>query len=195
MALTPGAIVFRPATKTRWKDLEALFGPRGACAGCWCLYWRLPHAQFHAGKGAGNRRAFRRLVETGQEPGLLAYAGKQPIAWCALAPRSALPRLDRSRVLAPVDAAPVWSVPCFFVARPYRRRGLQARLLVAAAARARARGAAILEGYPVEPDGATADAFAWTGLASAFREAGFKEVARRSPTRPIMRLRLGPGAR
>jgi hypothetical protein len=34
---------------------------------------------------------------------------------------------------------------------------------------------------------ATADAFAWNGLAAAFRKAGFREVARRSPTRPIMR--------
>ena len=85
----------------------------------------------------------------------------------------------------------MWSVPCFFVARSHRRRGLQARLLKAAAARAKARGAAILEGYPVEPNGgAMPDAFAWTGLASAFRKAGFAEVARRSPTRPVMRRRL-----
>jgi len=31
------------------------------------------------------------------------------------------------------------------------------------------------------------DVFAWTGFASAFKKAGFKEVIRRSETRPIMR--------
>lgn len=31
------------------------------------------------------------------------------------------------------------------------------------------------------------DTFMWTGLASAFRKAGFKEILRRSATRPIMR--------
>ena len=27
---------FHPVTPARWNDLEKLFGPRGACAGCWC---------------------------------------------------------------------------------------------------------------------------------------------------------------
>jgi hypothetical protein len=34
------------------------------------------------------------------------------------------------------------------------------------------------------------DAFAWTGISAAFQSAGFKEVARRSETRPIMRFYL-----
>jgi len=33
-------------------------------------------------------------------------------------------------------------------------------------------------------------AFAWTGIAKAFIRTGFKEVKRRSPTRPIVRLQL-----
>jgi hypothetical protein len=45
-----------------------------------------------------------------------------------------------------------------------------------------------VEGYPVEPKkGAIADASAYTGLVSAFRQAGFVPVIRRSETRPIMR--------
>ncbi len=34
-------------------------------------------------------------------------------------------------------------------------------------------------------------AFAYMGLASAFRKAGFKEVARNSETRPIFRYMIG----
>jgi GNAT superfamily N-acetyltransferase len=96
--------------------------------------------------------------------------------------------LDRSRVLARVDDAPVWSVTCFFVARKYRYSGLTVALLRAAVEHARRRGACVVEGYPIDPAGGkTADAFAYTGLESAFRDAGFVEVLRRSPTRPIMR--------
>lgn len=144
-----------------------------------------------AGSGDGNRRAFRKIVRSGEVPGILAYAGTDPIGWCALAPRESYPALGRSRILKPVDDEPVWSVTCFFVAREYRRKGVTSGLLNAAAAYAKKKGARLLEGYPVEPrQGKMADAFVWTGLAPAFRKAGFDEVARRSATRPIMRRKL-----
>jgi GNAT superfamily N-acetyltransferase len=183
-------VTIRPLTPSRWKDLETLFGARGACGGCWCMFWRLPRAEFERRKGDGNRRAFRKLVKEGSPPGLLAYDGRQPVGWCAVAPRAVYPALARSRILRPPDGEPVWSVSCLFVARPYRRRGLSKLLLEAAADHVRRRGGRIVEGYPVEAKTKTADAFVWTGLASAFVRAGFTEVARRSPTRPIMRRRL-----
>ncbi|HEY6571837.1 MAG TPA: GNAT family N-acetyltransferase [Candidatus Eisenbacteria bacterium] len=180
-----------PLTPERWKDVEALFGPRGACGGCWCMFWRLPRGEFTKGKGEGNRRAFRTLVRGGAEPGLLAYADGVPVGWCAVAPREAYPALERSRVLAPVDEKPVWSVSCFFIARGWRRKGVTVALLRGAAAHAAAHGGKILEGYPISPKkGALADAFAWTGLVGGFEKAGFTEAARRSATRPIMRRRV-----
>ena len=179
---------FRPVTPDLWPDLEALFGPRGACGGCWCMYWRQTRAQYKKKKGAANRRALRKLVTTGPAPGLIAYADGKPAGWCAVAPRAAYSTLERSRVLAPVDEARVWSVPCFFVARPFRRTGMTSQLLRAAAAYAAKKGARILEGYPVEPKkGSMPDVFVFTGLVGAFKKAGFSEAARRSPTRPIMR--------
>lgn len=179
-----------PVGPDDWDDLARLFGPRGACAGCWCMYWLRRHREFEAGEGAGNRRALRALVASGAEPGLLARSEGRPIGWCAVAPRERYRRLETSRILRPVDEEPVWSVPCFFVARDARGAGLTVALLEAAAGHARARGARILEGYPVEPRERMAPAFAYTGLASAFRRAGFREVARRSETRPIMRRSL-----
>ena len=181
---------FHPLTPERWADLEELFGPRGACGGCWCMWWRLSRSQWTKQKGAGNRRTFRKLVQAGNPPGLLAYSQGRPVAWCALGPREIYPVLERSRTLARVDDRPVWSITCLFVARPFRRRGVTAKLLAASVQWARRRGARIVEGYPVEPrQAALPDAFAWTGTASAFRKAGFGEVARRSATRPIMRKR------
>jgi GNAT superfamily N-acetyltransferase len=152
------------------------------------MYWRATHAQYEEQKGEGNRRALRKVVASGRVPGILAYAGKEPVGWCSIEPRERFVRLEGSRVLAPVDAKPVWSVTCFFIARPWRRKGVSVALLRAAAEFARKRGARIIEGYPVEVrKGKAPDAFVWTGLSETFLAAGFKEVLRRSPTRPIMR--------
>ena len=172
-----------------------LFGPKGACAGCWCMWMRLPRAEWSRGKGAGNRRALRALVAR-RPPGLLAYVDGEPVGWVATAPREEYVRLLNSRVLAPVEGERVWSVPCFFVERAHRGVGLTAALLEAAAAFAARSGAAAIEGYPnVNRAERQPAAFVWTGFESTFKRAGFREIARRSPTRPIFRRMLGRGGR
>lgn len=179
---------FHPLTPDRWDDLERLFGARGATGGCWCMYFHSKQSDYERMKGEGNRQAFRGLVQAGPPPGILAYAGTEPAGWCAVAPRTDYDRLARSRILAPVDDRPVWSVVCFFVGRQYRRQGLTSQLLRAALDYARQNGAQLVEGYPVEPQTAKMpDVFAFTGVAETFRQVGFVEVARRSPTRPLMR--------
>jgi GNAT superfamily N-acetyltransferase len=155
------------------------------------MWWRLKRSEFEQQKGEKNKAAFKRVVDSGDAPGILAYANGSPIGWCAIAPRETYSALERSRVLKPLDDKPVWSIVCLFIAKPYRRKGVSIELLKAAADFVRKRGGKIVEGYPVEPrTGAMPDAFAWTGLASAFRQTGFTERARRSPTRPIMRLEV-----
>lgn len=184
--------VIHPVTPERWKDLVRLFGPRGACAGCWCMFPRLSGAEYRIGADR-RRRALKRVVDAGDPPGLLAYVDGEPVGWIAIAPRSEYRRYERSRTLAPVDDRPVWSVPCFFVAREGRGRGLTVALLRAACAFAASRGATVVEGYPVDPRGKPyAPAFAWHGLVATFERAGFREVARRSPSRPIMRRAVRP---
>lgn len=182
-------LTFQPATPDRWSDLEGLFGERGACGGCWCMFWRLPRKQFDAGKGSANRRALKTIVRSGAEPGVLAYRGDEPIGWCAIAPREEYVALERSRILQPVDDRPVWSISCLFIKKPYRRQGVSSKLLRAAVDFAANHGAKIVEGYPVEPGSQKLpDPFLWHGIPSAFLKAGFKEVLRRSKSRPIMRF-------
>jgi GNAT superfamily N-acetyltransferase len=152
------------------------------------MWWRISRSQFEQQKGQRNKEAFQTIVLSDEVPGLLAYSNGQPIAWCAIAPRERYPVLERSRILKRIDDEPVWSITCFFVAKPFRRQGVTTTLLRAAVAYAKSQGATIVEGYPVEPKQATMPAaFAWTGCVSAFRNAGFVEVLRRGERRPIMR--------
>ncbi len=179
---------YHPLTPERWDDFERLFGPKGACAGCWCMFERVTRAEFERQKGQGNKEAMRAIVASGEVPGLLAYAEGEPVGWCSVEPREAYGSLARSRILKPVDEQPVWSVVCFFIAKGHRRQGVTVGLLRAAVDYARAHGARMVEGYPVEPKTKSMpDVFAWHGTAAAFRRAGFVEVARRAETRPIMR--------
>ncbi|HVN54381.1 MAG TPA: GNAT family N-acetyltransferase [Anaerolineaceae bacterium] len=188
----PGRLKVLPLTPERWPDLEALFGAKGAVGGCWCMWWRIPRAEYNRQVGEGNRRLFKGIVERGEEPGLLAYQDDHPVGWCAVAPRETFPGLENSRIMKRVDEQPVWSITCFFIPRPYRRRGIMLRLVQEAVKFARERGAAIVEAYPHEPrDETVPGEFVFTGLASAFRSAGFIEVARRSETRPLMRWSAG----
>jgi GNAT superfamily N-acetyltransferase len=184
------AITFKPLTPSRWKDFETLFGDNGACGGCWCMSWRWTSKEFQQKKGALARRTMKKLVDAGPPPGLLAYAGRDPIGWVSISPRKHFIRLQNSKVLSPIDDQPVWSATCFFVRKDFRRRGLTSQLLKAAAEFARKRGAKIVEGYPYDVDKPQAPPFVWTGLVGSFTKAGFQEAARRSKTRPIMRLPL-----
>jgi GNAT superfamily N-acetyltransferase len=187
-------LVCHPLTPDRWADFDRLFGANGACGGCWCMFWRLPRKQFDAEKGDGNKAAMRQLVDDGEAPGLLGYLDGRPVGWVAVAPRANYSALGRSRVLKPVDDEPVWSISCLFVEKTHRRKGVSVELIRAAVEQARKRGGKIVEAYPIEPVKDTVPAaFAWTGLASAYLQADFAEVARRSPTRPVMRRVLESG--
>ncbi len=184
-------LLFQPLTPDRWADFKKLFGPRGACGGCWCMFLRLRRSQFNQQKGAKNRAAMKRIVQAEEVPGILAYAGSEPVGWCSVGPRETYPVLENSRVMKRLDDLPVWSVVCLFVAKAFRGKGVSVELLKAAADFARKRGGKIVEGYPVEPPrGKMPDPFVYTGSASAFRKAGFQECARRSETRPMMRLKI-----
>lgn len=191
--VTPSLEV-QPATPERWADLQAVFGEHGAYGGCWCMWWRLTRSEFQRNLGVGNRSALKAIVDAGEVPGLLAYAeGGRPIAWVSVGPRESFPVLGRSRTLRPVDAQPVWSIVCFFVAMPFRKQGYMHRLIAAAVEYAAGHGARIVEAYPVEPgQGGLRSYDGYTGVASAFRRLGFVEVARRAQRQPIMRYSVVP---
>jgi GNAT superfamily N-acetyltransferase len=189
--MTP--LTFHPLTPARWADFEALahFGPSGAIRGCWCMWWRIKRKEFEDNGNAGNKAAMKAIVDGGDVPGLLAYDGDSPVGWVSIGPRPDFGVLGRSPILKPVDDQPVWSIVCFFVHKDYKGQGVSQRLLAAAVSYAAAHGAAIVEGYPIAPKaGEDGDIYSFTGFLTAFQDAGFVEVARRSERRPIMRLHL-----
>lgn len=180
------ALQFHPVTPERWPDLEKFFG-RGGHAGCWCMWWRLKQSEFTSQTADQRKQGMKAIVDSGEIPGLLAYADGEPIAWCSIGPRERFGRLERSPKLKRVDNQPVWSIVCFFVAKPFRGKGLMRRFLKAAMDYAREHGAKIVEGYPIESAGQLSGASGYTGVASSFRKSGFVEVLRRSERQPIMR--------
>jgi GNAT superfamily N-acetyltransferase len=177
----------RPLTPNLWPALADLFGEKGACYGCWCMYWRVGNA-YRKKSSSENKADFQRIVRRGPPPGLVAFHGHIPIGWCQITPRDSLPWLDRTWRLKRVDDLPVWSISCFYVRKGYRKRGITSALIAAAVDRAKRAGAPAVEAYPLDAH-ATPSA-SGTGYASTFARAGFKVVRRRTLARPIMRYEL-----
>ena len=183
---------FHPLTLDRWKDFEALFGEKGACAGCWCMYWFMTKKEYDEKRKDGRTKIeMKKMVRDNVQPGIIAYLGDKPVGWIAIQPREKYSRFGTSRILQPVDDKAVWSIVCFFVHKEYRKKGISVELIKNACDFAALKGGTIVEAYPTETKSKnSAPVFIYTGTASAFKKAGFKEVLRRSETRPIMRLKL-----
>ncbi|MGH6921358.1 MAG: GNAT family N-acetyltransferase [Geminicoccaceae bacterium] len=187
-----------PLTPARWADLEKVFGGgRGDCGRCWCMYWRLPRRDFEASLGASARQLFRARVEAGPPPGLVAYRDGVPVGWVQVGPRADVPQWNGAgRLTAPTAEAPandprVWGISCFVTRAGCRRQGVATALLAAAIAWARQNRARTLDACPVDTAGNHPPVALYHGIARTFRAAGFREVARRRPDRPLMRLTLG----
>jgi GNAT superfamily N-acetyltransferase len=185
------ALAFHPLTPDRWPDLENLFGPNGACAGCWCMYYRQTRRDWKAGTGPERKSAFKDVCKKGtRPPGVIAYRGDAPVGWVAVAPRADYVRLGQSKILVPLDDKPVWSITCFFIHRTARRQGLMEKLIGAAVDFARQEGATIVEAYPKPVAGKESSGDLFIGALSTFERAGFKVMAKPSEKRTVVRKTL-----
>ena len=181
---------FHPLTPDRWDDFCDLFGPNGACAGCWCMYWRQPAARARLAFNDENRAAFKAIVDRREQPGLLGYQDGQAVAWCAVGPRGTFSRLPSGRVLLGPDAPDLWAITCFYIRRGHRRHGWMQACIDAAVAFAAARGATAVEAYPSSPTLSSGPAALYMGLPQAFAATGFREIGRSRRGRPTLRLSL-----
>jgi GNAT superfamily N-acetyltransferase len=190
--VTKPKLVVKDLSPALWPKLEELFGPRGACGGCWCMFWRLEKGErWDDLKGAPAKRRFKSLVAAGRARGAIAFAGQEPVGWIAFGPRRDFPRLDRARTLACPDAGNVWALPCFYIKAGWRDRGVATALLKHALKSLRRAGAKVAEGYPVnlKPGQRLPNAFAWTGTRSIFANAGFELAGPATTSKVRMRRR------
>jgi GNAT superfamily N-acetyltransferase len=196
----PVAIAMKVSIKelnpTLWRDLEELFGEKGACGGCWCMHWRIDKGEkWPEVKGAEAKRRLKTMVQNGTVRGLLAYAGDEVIGWCTFGERTDFSRLNRARTLKCDDADRVYSIPCFYIKNRYRKKGVATELLKAAVRLLKAEGQTILEGYPVKPtkpgNKDIPGAFAWTGTIPLFEKQGFALAG--SPFTSKLRYRKAVG--
>jgi GNAT superfamily N-acetyltransferase len=189
------ALDIHPLTPARFDDLVTLFSGRGGSQvrSCWCMYYRrsgrtaVPEGMTYAER---NRRDLKALVDSGVVPGLIGYRDGKPVAWVSVGPREQYHKLAKSPVMKPVDDKPVWSVVCFYTALEARNAGVSAAMLRHAARFAQENGATLLEAYPVDGSDRARDDAMWFGAKRMYDAAGFREVARRKPRRPIVRKAL-----
>jgi ribosomal protein S18 acetylase RimI-like enzyme len=181
----------QPLTRETWPDLEAVFNARGCSVarGCWCMYYRKSGHWMKPEMAKSNRAALKSLADQGEHVGLIGYRDGVPVGWISFGPRGDFAKLERSPVMKPVDDEPVWSIVCFVVPSEYRRQGVARALLDAAVAYCRRKKVKLVEAYPVDKPDRAADTSMWFGAKSMFDAAGFAEVARRKPERPIVRIR------
>jgi len=185
-------LTVEPVTIKNWNKFIMLFGEKGACGNCWCMYYRLSKADFQKGKAnEGNKKAIKEIIWEGKPVGLVALLKDKPIAWCAFAPREDFIKLEKSRIHKRIDNKDVWSIPCLFIDKHYRRSGVSVQLLKGAIKYAKGVGIKIIEAYPAIPtQDKIPDSFAWVGLYKSFERAGFKVVDRKSKNRPMVRYYL-----
>ena len=189
-AKTTLQLKYQCLTSYNWKVLEQLFGEKGACGGCWCMLWRLPHQEFEKNKGDGNRKLLKAMAKKNKPLGIIAMDKDMAIGWCSVSPKSSFVRLKKSRLFKEnFEREDVWTVSCLFLIKGYRRRGISSGLIQEAARYAFSLGAKIVEAYPLtNSDNSIPDAFAWVGFEGMYRKAGFKKTSSPSAKRAVMQL-------
>jgi len=189
----PVKITTKELIPEMWPEVEALFGKRGACGGCWCQAWRIEKGEkWQDIQGEPAKKRLKKGIKDGTTMAILAFDGESPVGWCTFGPRASFARLDRAPSLKCDDTEDVWSIPCFFVTSGYRKKGVATAMLNHALLAIKEKGGRIAEGYPSKPNrrGEYIPAFSWTGTLSLFEKAGFKVAGNRDGGKVRMRKRV-----
>lgn len=189
-------ITIEPATSDRFDDVQHAFDGGGDGRGCQCQWFTLTNAEWNRTDQPQRRELFQQEIAAGPPPGFVAYVDGEAAGWVRVGPRTLHRRIRRTRAIAaataePLDDESVWTVSCFVVRKEHRNKGLNAALLKEAVDYARKSGARMIEAYPIDgSSGKHPVNDLYHGLLSTFENAGFREVARQKPDRPIVTLDL-----
>ncbi len=184
----------RAVTQDYLDDLGRLWASDRVADACWCMWFILPVKEFHAAGREGNRARLGELAATSELPmGLLAYHAGEPVGWCAVGPRARYGRALKTptyRGGEGGDNETVWLVPCFFVRRDGRGRGVSRALLEAAVDLARQHGATAIEGFPHSGNQRRSGSDSQVGHEAVFAACGFAVIRTPSASRVVMRRTL-----
>jgi len=182
---------YKPLISETWQDFESVVGCyQGANGGCWCTWWRLPRSEWEKMGRIARKNYFRQVVERGSPTGIIAFENNVPCGWCAIAPSSDYPVINRSPVIKPSLQQDDWYVSCFFVKAKYRRSGIMKMLLKYAIDFAKNNAAKAIEACPRDNLSGSGTSDIFVGKTSVFIENGFKEIHRLRYDRPLLRLDL-----
>lgn len=182
-----GNVRVEPMSPERWPDLETLFGEKGGSEDCWCMFWRLGNAAFARQTAQEHHDGLKAIIDSGHVPGMIAYVDGEPAGWCGLGPREDFGGIERSSVMKRVDDRPTWAIPCFFISKQHRGKGVMHHLIQGAVRYATSKGATLIESYPAPDSKKVSSEDGYKGLAPAFSKAGFVEVKKLSSARVMMR--------
>ena len=182
-----------PVTPELWPQLEILFGPQGACYGCWCSYFRLAPKQRAAMDKDEKKQLLKDATAAPLPPGLIALDDGSPVGWVQVTPRALVPRWNTDRTVSrPMDGDDpsdpgLWAISCFFIQSRRRGQGISHALLEAAVSHARNKGARVVEACPMRKARQSKSIGLYVGSVSVFEKAGFETVIERKAGRPLMR--------
>ncbi|WP_309103777.1 GNAT family N-acetyltransferase [Microbacterium sp.] len=184
------------ATTDRWDDLQHALTGGGDGASCQCIWPVLRNKDWNETTLPQRTEMLRAEIDEGPPPGIIAYVDGDAAGWIRIGPRARQARIANTRMIAaataePLDDESVWAVTCFVVRREYRGKGLNGELLRAAVDYARSSGARLIEGYPVDTDGAKMPSNdLYHGTARTFLSAGFERSAELKPGRTLVTMHL-----
>jgi GNAT superfamily N-acetyltransferase len=198
--VTAAELTIVGANQASWADLQAIFGTTGSPGHCYCQAFKVRDRDWSSLTDQDRRERLRQQTNCGNPradatTGLVAYLDGEPVGWAAVEPRTAYPRLLRSRTpwsgrQEDRSDDSVWAVTCFVIRTGYRKRAISYALAAATVEFARKHGARALEAYAMETEPGKEITWGelYVGARQVFAAAGFTEVSHPSPRRAVMRI-------
>jgi GNAT superfamily N-acetyltransferase len=177
----------KPLTLETWPAFAALVERHnGVWGGCWCL-------GFHAERDTRGYEERRQLklakVKAGETQAALVFAGDTCVGWAQFGPAATLPRIkSRKAYGAGATSLPDWRIPCFFVDREWRGKGVATAALAGAIEEIHKLGGGIVESYPEDVEGRnTSSSFLHNATLSIFGRLGFERDRKIGKDRWVVR--------
>lgn len=190
-----GAYTTKMLEESTWPAFEKLVEANGGIfGGCWCIAFHLD-PKGPKGQCKPYRDTKERLVREGRAQAALVFDGEDALGWCQFGRAVELPNVkNRKNYEAGLDQLPDWRMPCFFVGKEYRKRGVAKLALRAALDEIARLGGGTVEAYPFDVEAVkTSSSFLHAGTVRMFLAEGFEQVRQIGKSQWVVRKTIGSG--